>query len=74
MNPVTVEWLTASKIDRHPEWHSTPMKIKPLLIALDFRSTATIGWYFGEPLNQWRMEGSPSEMDPTHWMPLPELP
>ncbi len=68
------EWMLADTIKLLPQWHSTPMLTKPILLALPFRQTAVIGWYFGGLIHEYRMDGSPSEVEPTHWMPLPKLP
>jgi len=47
---------------------------KMLLLCVDFQPSPVRGWYYGGLLNEFRMEGSPSTVKPTHWMPLPEKP
>jgi len=56
------------------KYHSDAMNLKPMLLAIHGREHPVIGWYFGGHLKEWRMEGSPSDQNPTHFMPLPQLP
>jgi len=57
-----------------PELQSTPMKVKMLLLAIEGREQAVRGWFMGGLVNEFYMEGSPSQWKPTHWMPIPEMP
>ena len=72
-------WSDAEHIGWFPKMHSTSCKIKLLLVALPKEQRrhyphATLGYYLGGRINEWRLVGSPSRWEPTHWMPLPELP
>jgi hypothetical protein len=33
-----------------------------------------LGYYLGEPLNEWRIMGSPSSWEVSHWQAWPEAP
>ncbi len=54
---------------------STGMHIKYVLVYVpsDYKIWR-MGWFIGGVLNEWRVEGSSSEVFPTHWCPLPPLP
>ncbi len=71
-------WNKASSIKLFPKIHSEAMNIHRLLLAMprygDHPPSVTIGWYFGGLMNVWRIDGSPSDQHPTHWMLIPELP
>jgi hypothetical protein len=45
---------------------------KMLLLCVERHDTPVRGWYYGGLLNEFRMEGSPQAVYPTHWMPLPD--
>lgn len=47
---------------------------KMLLLAVPGCQTAVRGWYYGGLLNEFRMDGCPQLVHPTHWMPMPALP
>lgn len=32
------------------------------------------GWYYGAPLNEWRVDGTPTRWRVSHWQPLPGRP
>lgn len=74
VKPMTLEWMPAGSIEFLPQWHSNGMNIKRVMIVLSDLSEPQIGYYFGPPINQWRLCGSPSRQSPTHWMPLPPMP
>jgi len=71
-------WNSPGSIALYPELHSEAMKITRLLLAMprygEHPPTIAIGWYFGGLMNVFRVDGSPSDQHPTHWMMLPELP
>jgi hypothetical protein len=70
-----MNWILANEIGLYTRWHSTALKIKRLLIVLpEIEGPVRIGWYFGGKMNIWRMDGSPSDVKPTHWMALPKPP
>lgn len=56
------------------------MKRIPLLLAFVgdpfFRDNeyATMGYFLGGLIKEWRIDGSPSNFHPTHWMPVPKIP
>ena len=66
-------WQPAS-VPVPPELQSTPLKIKMLLLAIPGRDAAVRGWFMGGLVNEFYMEGSPSQWHPTHWMPMPAVP
>ena len=74
-----MKWIPATK-PPPAEYHSNAMEYKPLLLAFDDekelrdRKHGVMGYYFGGLLNEWRIDGSPSEFHPTHWMPCPLTP
>lgn len=67
-------WLKPEAITELPEFHSDTMHYRQLLIVLDEREYPCVGWYLGGRIQEWRMDGSPSTMHPTHWMPMPNKP
>jgi hypothetical protein len=71
-------WRPAKTIRLHPELHSEATKITRLLLAMprygDNPPIVEIGWYLGGLMNVFRVDGSPNNQHPTHWMPLPDLP
>jgi hypothetical protein len=67
-------WMPAVVIGNYPQYHSTAMDTKMMLLAIPERDDAVRGWYLGGLIQEFRMEGSPSTFNPTYWMPIPEMP
>lgn len=67
-------WFSPATIKLMKKYHSDAMNIKPLLLVVPRQPHAVIGWYFGGLINDWRMAGSPTPVEPKLWMPLPEAP
>jgi len=78
MTPRFGVWKKVKSIVAYPELHSQAMNITRLLLAMprygEHPPSVQIGWYYGGLMNVFRVDGSPSDQHPTHWMPLPELP
>ena len=74
---MSCSWLKDTDIKLLPQWHSDAMCFRFVLLAMKDRRhypTAVIGYYLGGLIQEWRIAGSPSRQEPTHWMPLPGLP
>ena len=74
---MSCSWLKDTDIKLLPQWHSDAMCFRLVLLAMKDRRhypTAVIGYYLGGLIQEWRIAGSPSRQEPTHWMPLPTLP
>jgi len=47
---------------------------KMLLLCVEYNENPVRGWFYGGLLNEFRMEGCPQAIKPSHWMPLPAKP
>lgn len=69
-----LDWVEADRIEECEELFSTALHIIPLLLAIpDVYKYPRIGWYIAN-LKEFRVEGSPSQWQPTHFRALPALP
>ena len=68
-----MNWLRPSDIEKHPEYHSTAMRIVPVLLAVPGDKYPVKGWYIAS-IQEWRIDGSPSQWTPTAWQPMPDMP
>lgn len=66
-------WQPAS-VPVPADLHSTPMQVKMLLLAIEGREQPVRGYFMGGLVNEFYMEGSPSQWKPTHWMRMPDMP
>lgn len=76
MPPVNV-WHAASEpvppeLVNDPNSHTGITKM--LLLVVRENDTPVRGWYYGGLLNEFRMDGCPSEVEPLYWMPMPKRP
>jgi hypothetical protein len=74
-----MRWIPANK-PPPKKYHSSAMEHVPLLLAFDDekdlrdRKYGVMGYFLGGLLMEWRIDGSPSDFHPTHWMPCPLTP
>jgi len=71
--PVVDTWQPAS-VPVPADLQSTPMQVKMLLLAIEGREQPVRGYFMGGLVNEFYMEGSPSQWKPTHWMRMPDMP
>lgn len=71
--PPVTGWQPAS-VPVPADLQSTPMQVKMLLLAIEGREQPVRGYFMGGLVNEFYMEGSPSQWKPTHWMRMPDMP
>lgn len=68
------KWIVAKHTVPSVQLQSNSAEMIPLLLVMPGYKHPVIGFYFGSLLEQFRLQGSNSEVHPTHWMKMPELP
>ncbi len=64
-------WRPATDVP--PEFRSTDMKVRPLILAVKGYPYGIAGYYHGD-LDEWFFENSNTSRQPTYWRPMPRNP